>query len=220
MMEIQDRVAEAASRSGRSPADVQLVAVTKTVERDMVEAAYAAGLRHFGENRVQDMRRKFEEPIGPESVVHLIGHLQTNKARDAVRYCDIIESVDRISLVNALQHRCELENRSLDVLLQVNIAGEEQKHGCSPDDIEELLDHALKQPALNVTGLMTIAPLVDDAEATRPVFRGLRELRDRLQADYPNAQLTQLSMGMTNDYWIAIEEGATMIRLGRAIFEG
>lgn len=220
MMAIQDRVAHAAAHSGRSPADIQLVAVTKTVERDMIEAAYAAGLRHFGENRVQDMRRKFDEPIGPDGVVHLIGHLQTNKARDAVRYCDVIESLDRASLVDALQHRCELENRTLDVLLQINVAGEEQKHGCPPDEVGELLAYALQQSDLNVIGLMTIAPLVEEAEETRPVFQGLRELRDRLQEEHPDATLSELSMGMTNDYWVAIEEGATMIRLGRAIFEG
>jgi PLP dependent protein len=220
IMTIQDRVSDAATCSGRSTADIQIVAVTKTVEREMVDAAYAAGLRHFGENRVQDMKRKFEEPVGPDSVVHLIGHLQTNKARDAVRYCDIIETVDRISLVDALQRRCELEDMVLDILVQVNIAGEEQKHGCSPTDVDDLIAHASKQPNLKIRGLMTIAPLVDDAEETRPVFRGLRELREDLLARNPHLDLEQLSMGMTNDYWIAIEEGATMIRLGRAIFEG
>jgi PLP dependent protein len=220
LMTIQDRIRESAERAGRSPADIQLVAVSKTVDRDMVEAAYAAGVRHFGENRVQDMRQKFEQPIGPDSVVHLIGHLQTNKARDAVRYCSIVESVDRASLVDALQKRCEVEDSTLEILLQVNVAGEEQKYGCDPADVSELLNHALKQDRLNVRGLMTIAPLVDEAEETRPVFRGLRELRDRLQDEHPDADLGQLSMGMTNDYWVAIEEGATMIRLGRAVFQG
>ena len=220
LMAIQDRVSEAAARSGRTTADIQLVAVTKTVDRDMIEAAYAAGLRHFGENRVQDMRDKFEVSVGPDCVVHLIGHLQTNKARDAVRYCQIVESVDRTSLVDALQRRCELEQVTLDILIQVNIAGEEQKHGCDPNELEELVVYAAKQPNLQVRGLMTIAPLVDDVEETRAVFRGLRESRDRLQEQHKNLQLTHLSMGMTNDYWVAIEEGATMIRLGRAIFQG
>ncbi|MEX2425587.1 MAG: YggS family pyridoxal phosphate-dependent enzyme, partial [Thermomicrobiaceae bacterium] len=175
---------------------------------------------HFGENRVQDMRRKFEKPVGPDASVHLIGQLQTNKARDAVRYCQIVESVDRQELVDALQRRCEVESCSLDVLIQVNISGEEQKAGCDPSELDALVRYAASQPGLRVKGLMTIAPLVDDAEETRPVFRGLREARDRLQERHPELQLDELSMGMTNDYWIAIEEGATMIRLGRAIFQG
>lgn len=220
LIEIQDRIAESAATSGRTSADVQVVAVTKTVDRDMVEAAYAAGARHFGENRVQDMRTKFEEPVGPDSVVHLIGHLQTNKARDAVRYCQIVESVDRESLVDALQRRCEIDNVRLDILIQVNVAGEEQKHGCAPEALETLICHAAEQPNLNVRGLMTIAPLVDNVEDTRPVFRGLRETRDALQARHPQVDLAHLSMGMTNDYWVAIEEGATIVRLGRAIFQG
>ncbi len=220
LLAIQDRVADAAATAGRPVSDIQLVAVSKTVDRDMVEAAYAAGVRHFGENRVQDMRQKFEQSVGPGSVVHLIGHLQTNKARDAVRYCSIVESVDRISLVDALQKRCEVDDSTLEILLQINIAEEEQKYGCDPGNAAELLDHALAQDRLTVRGLMTIAPLVDDVEETRPVFRGLRELRDTLQESRPSAELSQLSMGMTNDYWIAIEEGATMIRLGRAIFQG
>lgn len=219
LMEIQDHIGEAATKSGRSTADVQLVAVSKTVERDMIEAAYSAGVRHFGENRVQDMRRKFDQTVGPESVVHLIGHLQTNKARDAVRVCQIVESVDRESLVDALQRRCELEGTLLDILIQVNISGEDQKHGCDPDDLEPLLVYAAKQPNLRVQGLMTIAPLVDEVEDTRLVFRGLRETRDRLQDTHTDLGLPHLSMGMTNDYQVAIEEGATIVRLGRAIFE-
>ena len=220
LLTIQDRVRDAARKCDRNPAEIRLVAVTKTVERDMVEAAYAAGVRDFGENRVQDMRQKFEDPVGPDAVVHLIGHLQTNKARDAVRYCQIVESVDRTSLVDALQRRCEIEKKDLDILLQINVAGEEQKHGCSPDDAPALIEHLLQQSRLRLRGLMTIAPLVDDPETTRPVFAGLQELRDDLQRKYPEAPLDELSMGMTNDYWVAIEEGATMIRLGRAIFEG
>jgi PLP dependent protein len=220
LIAIGERIALAASRAGRSPADIKLIAVSKTVDREMVEAAYAAGVRHFGENRVQDMRRKFETPVGPDTTVHLIGQLQTNKARDAVRYCQIVESVDRKELVDALQRRCELESTTLDVLIQVNIAREEQKAGCDPDELDDLIAYAAAQSSLHLRGLMTIAPLVDDAEETRSVFRGLREARDKLHERYPDLQLSELSMGMTNDYWVAIEEGATMIRLGRAIFQG
>jgi PLP dependent protein len=220
LMTIQDKIAEAAERSGRSAGDVQLVAVSKTVERDMIEAAYNAGVRHFGENRVQDMRRKFEESIGPDCVVHLIGPVQTNKARDAVRYSQIVETVDRPELADALQRRCEIEEKIIDVLIQVNIAGEEQKHGCAPDELCSLADYADGKPNLRLKGLMTIAPLVDDAEEARLVFRGLREMRERLCEQRPDLNLTELSMGMTNDYWVAIEEGATLVRLGRAVFRG
>ena len=220
LMTIQGRIQDAAARAGRKPSSVQLVAVSKTVDRDMIEAAHAAGIRHFGENRVQDLRAKFEQPLGDDVTVHLVGHLQTNKARDAVRYSDIVESVDRPSLIEALQRRCELKSRDLDVLIQVNVAGEEQKHGCAPEDTRMLVELADAQPNLQVRGLMTIAPLEIESEATRPVFRALRELRDQLQAELPSIDLGELSMGMTNDFEVAIEEGATMIRLGRAIFEG
>ena len=220
LMAIQHRVREAAESCARSPGDVQLTAVTKTVDLDMVEAAYAAGVRHFGENRVQDLRRKFEQRPGPECTVHLIGPLQTNKVRDAVRYADLIETVDRESLIDAIERRCEFEQKHIEILIQVNVAGEAQKHGCSPEHVDTLLTRINEMPRLVVRGLMTIAPLVDDPEDVRPVFRQLRELRDASQERHPDVHLTELSMGMTNDYWVAIEEGATMIRLGRAIFDG
>lgn len=220
LIEIQDHINDAAARSGRSVADIELVAVSKTVEREMVEAAYGVGVRRFGENRVQDLRKKFEEPIATDVVVHLIGHVQTNKARDAVRYADVIESVDRVSLVDALEKRCQIEERSIDVLIQVNIADEDQKFGCTPDNAAELVRYTDSMEHLTVRGLMTIAPLVDDVEDVRPVFRGLRELRDSIGDAHPGIDLHHLSMGMTNDYWVAIEEGATMIRLGRAVFQG
>ncbi len=216
--ETQARIHRAAERAGRSPNEITVVAVTKTVDRPAVDRAYALGLRHFGENRVQAALAKFSEPLPNDAVLHLIGHLQTNKAQPAAQLFHIIESVDRQSLIDALQHRAAIAQREIDILIQVNIAGETQKSGCSPDDAATLTANVLEQPNLRLRGLMTIAPLVTDPEDTRAVFRGLRILRDHLQEAFPSADLRHLSMGMTNDFEIAIQEGATMVRIGRALF--
>lgn len=222
--QVRKRVRAAAERAGRDPDLIRIVGVTKTLAadaNDIVVQAFAAGLRDFGENRVQDAARKVSAALKPAleagAHFHLIGHLQTNKARDAVRLFSLIHSVDRTGLVDALQRRAEREGKRQDILLQVNVAREEQKHGCAPEDAEGLLEYAAQQPNLRVRGLMTIAPLVDNPEATRPVFAALRDLRDRLKAS-TGIDLPELSMGMTNDYEVAIEEGATIIRVGRAIF--
>ncbi len=195
-----------------------IVGVSKTVGRDAVDRAYTAGVRHFGENRVQDAKDKFEPPLPSDAHLHLIGYLQTNKARDAVSLFDTIHSVDRLSVVEALEKRAEQAEKRLRVLIQVNVAGEEQKHGCSTSDAEDLVLAANSCEHLDVHGLMTIAPLVSTPEEARPVFRGLRELRDMIQTTHPELDLTQLSMGMTNDFQVAIEEGSTLVRIGRAIF--
>jgi len=215
---IEAAVAAAAARAGRDAAAVTVVAVSKTVEREAVDAAFAAGIRHFGENRVQTALAKFGDPPRPAGMgLHLIGQLQTNKARPAVGLFDLVESVDRSSLVEALAREADRVGRCLPVLLQVNVAGEARKAGCAPDDAAALVAEVLATAALDLRGLMTIAPLVDAMEATRPVFRGLRELRDGLRDRYP-VRLDVLSMGMTNDYPVAVEEGATAIRVGRALF--
>ena len=173
-------VADAARSSGRQPEDVTIVAVTKTVDRDVIDAAYALGLRHFGENRVQDARRKLADlrPLPAEAVLHLIGQLQSNKAKPAVALFDIIESVDRMSLIDALEKEAERRGEPVSVLLQVNIAREPQKAGCMPESASELMERLVRSPWLRPRGLMTMAPLVADAEETRPVFSGLRALRD------------------------------------------
>ena len=216
--ETSERIDRALARAGRNPNDVTLVAVTKTVERPAVDRAYEIGLRHFGENRVQAAQAKFSEPLPADAVLHLVGQLQTNKAQPAVHLFDIVESVDRRPMIDALQRRAANAGREIDILIQVNIAGEAQKAGCRPEDAAAVVAHALDQPNLRLRGLMTIAPLVTDPEDTRPVFRGLRLLRDRLQEGFPGVHLRHLSMGMTNDFEIAIQEGATMVRLGRAVF--
>lgn len=217
--QVQASITEAVLRAGRDPAEVTLVAVSKTVERPEIDEAYGLGLRHFGENRVQDAARRFDPPLSPDIHLHMIGQLQTNKARQAASLFNLIESVDRPSLVQSLDkeaHRCQ---RPMPVLIQVNIAGEAQKAGCDPEQAGALV--ALVQAAswLRLRGLMTIAPLVGNPEDVRPVFAGLRALRDHLLEANPTLPLDVLSMGMTDDYPVAIAEGATEVRIGRAIFQ-
>ena len=215
---VVETVRETALRCGRDPAEVRLIGVTKTVGRPEVDAAYAAGLRDFGENRVQDAQEKFSPVLPADARLHLIGHLQTNKVRPAVKLFDFIHSVDRSSLLFALDREAARQDREMAVLIQVNVAAEPQKHGCRPEELPALLDAADGLDHVRVVGLMTIAPLVDDADEVRWVFRSLRELRDEMRHAIPRAQLTELSMGMTNDFTVAVEEGATMVRVGRAIF--
>lgn len=212
-------VARAAERSGRDRSSVTAVGVCKTVGRDVVDQAYAAGIRHFGENRVQDAVAKFAEPLPADATLHMIGQLQTNKANVAARLFSVIESVDRLSLIVELEKQAAKLNRVIPVLLQVNIAGESQKAGCDPAESQSLLQEILMRPNLSIEGLMTIAPLVDNPEAVRHFFSGLRNLRDQL-AFTCGKPLPHLSMGMSNDFAVAIEEGATLVRVGRALFHG
>lgn len=218
--EVRTAVLAAAVRAGRDPASVTVVGVCKTVGRETVDEAYAAGLRHFGENRVQDAAQKFAVPLPDGATLHMIGQLQSNKAGVAARLFDIVESVDRLSLIDELDRQATKRDTVLPVLLQVNVAREAQKAGCSPDDAAALAAAIRARPHLGLRGLMTIAPLETDAEAARPVFAGLRTLRDRLRDEHPDNPLHVLSMGMSNDFAVAIEEGATHIRVGRAIFGG
>jgi pyridoxal phosphate enzyme (YggS family) len=220
LAQVRHRLAEAALRAGRSPEAVTLVGVCKMADRPAIDEAYAAGLRHFGENRVQEAQAKFGAGRPVDLVLHLIGHLQTNKARDAVRLFQIVESADSTRLLDELDRQAARAGRVMPVLLEVNIAGEASKQGASADEAEALAAHAFTRPYLQPRGLMTVAPLVDDAEAARPVFVALRGLRDRLCERHPDWSLPELSMGMTNDFEVAIEEGATIIRVGRAIFTG
>ena len=215
---VRIQIADAARRVGRRPEDVTLVAVSKTVGRSEVDAAIALGLRHFGENRVQDASRKLAEPR-PEGVrLHLIGQLQSNKAKPALAMFDLIESVDRLSLIEALEHVCERLGEPQPVLLQVNVAREPQKAGCDPDTAPQLMERLVSSPWLQPRGLMTMAPLVGDPEAVRPIFAELRAMRDALQRRHADVNLGTLSMGMSNDFQVAIEEGSTSTRIGRAIF--
>ncbi len=207
---LQHRIARACERAGRSPGEVTVVAVSKTFNVDAIESAFKAGLRHFGENRVQEAIPKIEQlqRLKPDIVWHMVGHLQTNKAKTAASIFDIIHSVDSLRLAEVLNN---CSQKKLRVLIQVNVAGEATKSGFALTDVHDAVRQISRLQNLEVEGLMTIAPLVENAEEVRPVFRQLRQLRDALG-------LKHLSMGMTDDFEVAIEEGATLLRIGRAIF--
>jgi len=215
---IRNRVAIAANHGGRNADDVTIVAVCKTFPRTMVDAAYEAGLRVFAENRVQEARDKFAEPLPIDANVHLVGQLQSNKVKRAIGLFSCIESVDRESLIEGLEREAARREAIVPVLLQVNIAREAQKSGCDPDHAGSLLDLLATSPHLRCDGLMTIAPFVEDAEETRVVFRDLHLLRDKFRQRHPMLPLDILSMGMSNDFEVAIAEGATHVRIGRALF--
>jgi pyridoxal phosphate enzyme (YggS family) len=213
---VNRRLAEAARQAGRDPATVRLVAVSKTVAAASLSQAVAAGQRLFGENYVQEAKGKIAA-LGPGLSWHLIGSLQTNKAREAVALFDLIHAVDRLKLAEALESAAARLGKVQAVLLQVNLAGEAGKSGAAPEAVPELLKAAAGLPHLEVAGLMTMPPWFADPEAARPFFRALRELRDRLRTlvDLP---LPELSMGMSGDYEVAVAEGATLVRVGTAIF--
>ena len=219
--QVQSNIVQAAERVGRRLDEVTLVAVSKTKPVELIKQAYHLGLRDFGENRVQDALPKIAEFRHAELqpvTWHMIGHLQRNKVNKVVGSFDSVQSVDNLQLAQALNsHAAELEIR-IAVLLQVNVSGEESKEGMTPEETSALAQQITALPHLDVQGLMTIAPQVQDPEEVRPVFRALRELRDRLRNQVPQSTWHHLSMGMTDDYGIAIEEGATIVRVGRAIF--
>jgi len=194
------------------------VAVTKGVPAAHMRAAYAAGLRHLGENRIQEARPKIAALADLADVTwHLVGHLQTNKAKDAVELFHVVHSADSERIVDALERRCAMAGRSLDVFLEVNVAGEAAKYGTTVTDVTALARRLQQCPHLTWVGLMTVAPLADEAEAVRPVFRQLHALREQLQE--ATGSPLKLSMGMSNDFHIAIEEGADIVRVGSAIFQ-
>jgi PLP dependent protein len=207
---VQEAVARACARAGRSSDDVLLIAVSKTMDAERVRMAVAAGVAALGENRVQEAREKIEA-LGRPVPWHLIGGLQTNKARDAARLFDWIHSVDRLELAQELSRRAHSAERTLNILLQVNLGDEPQKGGVASSETKRLGEAVAGLPGLRVRGLMAIPPAAPTPELTRPHFRALRELRDSLGLEH-------LSMGMSADYEVAIEEGATMVRVGTAIF--
>ncbi len=215
---VQAQVAEAALDAGHDPDGVTLIAVSKTFPREDVDAAWSFGIRHFGENRVQEAQRKFEAPLPENATLHLIGNLQSNKAKFVPGLFSVVDSVDRGSIIKALDNAATSAGVTLDVLLQVNVAGEQQKAGCRLDEAAGLIQQIAAAGPLIPRGLMTIAPIDAEGEALHAVFRQLRELRDELQARFPELDLAQLSMGMSNDYREAIAEGATQVRIGRALF--
>jgi len=216
LQSVRQRVAAACRRSGRDPAAVTLLAVSKSQPPDLIRAAADAGLDLFGENRVQEAKAKISQCPG-HLRWHMIGHLQSNKCRDAVSLFSMIQSVDSLSLAEEINKWAAHFAKTMPVLLEINIAGESSKFGCSPEKLPALLPLLNSLPKLEIHGLMTIAPFAADPEKARPVFRRLRQL----QADCEQilgAPLPHLSMGMTGDFEVAIEEGATIIRLGTALF--
>ena len=212
---VRENIARAAARAGRSAAAVRLMAVTKTVGEEAIRAAVTAGIDLLGENYVQEAKRKIEL-LGRRCEWHLIGRLQTNKAKYAVRLFDMIQAVDRLELALELDRRARQAGRVVPVLVEVNIAAEATKSGVPLEAAQELVRAILPLAGLSLQGLMTMPPWFDDSEDARPYFAALRRLRDRLAAD--GISLPHLSMGMSQDYEVAIEEGATIVRIGRAIF--
>lgn len=244
--DVRERIAAAARRVGRDPAEVTLVAVSKLQPAETVAAAYAAGVRLFGENRVEEAgpkTRAVAALVAPNSppIWHMIGHLQSRKAQDVLSWASMVHSVDSVKLAARLSRFVSsppappsCQERELDsllpsqggsrgegvlpILLEVNVSGEASKQGFRPAELPGAVEMIAALPGLRIEGLMTMAPIAEDPEAVRPVFAGLRRLRDDLAHRFPTADLRRLSMGMTDDFEIAIEEGATLVRVGRAIF--
>jgi len=223
---VQKRMADAARRAGRNPEEITLVAVTKAIEPAIVKQAIALGLRDFGENRVQEA--EWKAPLLPEVTWHMIGHLQRNKVKKALLIFDLIHSVDSLRLAQEIDRRASRIGARVPVLLEVNLSGEATKYGfrmapCVTRGEEKeaffsYVEEILRLPCLQVKGLMTMAPLVAQPEEARPYFQRLRGLREELREKFSQACWEDLSMGMTDDFEVAIEEGATMVRTGRAIF--
>lgn len=213
---VRDRIAAACARAGRDPGSVRLVAVSKTVPVAGVAEALAAGQTLFGENRVQEALAKMSE-AGPEATWHLVGHLQKNKARHAAGAFELIHGLDDSELALELDRRAAIRSMTQPVLVQANLSGEATKRGSDEDGLMPLLTAVAGLPHLELRGLMIIPPPVDDPELSRPWFRRLKDLRDRA-ASILAQPIPELSMGMTDDFEVAIEEGATLVRIGRAIF--
>ncbi|HSR52740.1 MAG TPA: YggS family pyridoxal phosphate-dependent enzyme [Acidobacteriota bacterium] len=211
------RIERAAQKASRDPGSIQLLAVSKTFSAAIVADAVAAGQKAFGENRVQEGESKIPVLEKQDLEWHLIGPLQSNKVKRAVRLFDVIQTVGRPKILRKISREAESLGQLKSIYIQCNIGGEEQKFGCAPEDAAELVKEAVSRPGLQVKGLMAIPPYLKDPEAVRPYFRQLRELRDRIQ-DQTGVELAGLSMGMSHDFEAAIEEGSTLIRVGTAIF--
>ena len=219
---IHERITQAARRAGRSAEDVRLMAVSKTVPAAPIVEAYQAGQRLFGENRVQE----FADKSGPlqelrAAEFHMIGHLQSNKAAKQSNSSTLVDSLDSAKLADRLNAAAERQGRILQVLIEINIGGEQAKTGVSPDspELESILAGAPNWPHLRLQGLMTVPPFTDDPEGARPYFLRVRELRDQIAArNLPGVDMNVLSMGMSHDFEVAIEEGSTCVRIGTAIF--
>ncbi|MEW6429551.1 MAG: YggS family pyridoxal phosphate-dependent enzyme [Thermodesulfobacteriota bacterium] len=218
LAEIRRRIDAACRRAGRDPRQVRLLAVSKRQDEARVRAAVAAGQRLFGENYLQEAAARIARFGRGELSWHFIGHLQSNKAAQAAELFDMVETVDRVRIMAALDKRCGALGRTLDILLQVNVGREGQKSGVLPEEAEELARAAAQFPALRLRGLMTMPPFADEPEASRPHFRALAELAGELRPLFADPGHIELSMGMSADFEIAVEEGATIVRVGTLLF--
>lgn len=217
LISVRQRMARAAAASGRPVEDITLIAVSKTVGETEIRQAALWGVSDFGENRARDLALK--QQAFPDLKWHMIGRLQTNKVKEVMGRCILIHSLDRWNLAEEMERRAKAMNITVDALLQVNIAGEEQKGGLFPYDVEAFLDSVGQLRSLRIKGLMTIAPEVDNQEKTRPIFRELYRIQQKfMEQKWPNVDLKCLSMGMSQDFEVAIEEGANLVRVGSAIF--
>ena len=218
LYQVQENMKEACRRSGRAESDVTLIAVSKTKPVELIQEAIEYGQVDFGENKVQELTGKYE--ILPKNLRwHMIGHLQRNKVKYIVDKATLIHSVDSLRLAETISMEAQKKNVTVPVLIEVNVAQEESKFGTACEETLDLIEEAAKLPNIRIEGLMTIAPFVDDPEENRPVFRKLKQLSvDIMEKNINNVNVNILSMGMTNDYEVAIEEGATMVRVGTGIF--
>ena len=223
LRDFQEEISLVCSQLGRDPDDIILVGATKYAEADAVLEAVKAGLCHVGENRVQDAQRKFSalKQAPHEVTKHFIGHLQSNKVKSAVEEFDLIQSVDSVKLVELIEKYASRLKKTVDILIQVNVSGEEQKFGVAPEEADALLEEAASCEHIRVWGLMTIAPFTGDADMVRSCFKGLKAMYDRyaeIYQEHIRVRMSVLSMGMTDDYVIALEEGANMVRIGTKLF--
>lgn len=222
---VRDRISAAASRSHREPAVIRLVCVTKNVPTEMIKKALAVGISDIGESRIQEAEKKFRQfaEAGISPTCHLIGHLQTNKAGKAVKMFELIQSVDSIRLAKEINRRAESIGKIQNCLLEVKVSEEESKYGCPPEALGELIEAAAGLKNIRILGLMTMPPFFDDPELARPYFRKAKDLYDKFYSSFsfpnPYSPFPILSMGMSGDFEVAIEEGSNMVRVGTAIFK-
>ncbi len=215
---LREKIEKACLKANRNPDEIKVVAVSKTHPVEKIIEGYNAGLRIFGENRVQEAREKFERLKDYSIEWHLIGHLQKNKVKYAVNIFDFIHSIDSVELAEKVEKRLEQSGKTIKGFIQVKLSEEETKHGVDPDKLDIVADYCSKLSYLKIIGLMTVPPYFEDVEKVRPYFARLRKLKDELNKSFFNGKLTELSMGMTHDFDVAIEEGATYVRIGTGIF--
>ncbi|WP_457755905.1 YggS family pyridoxal phosphate-dependent enzyme [Thermodesulfatator indicus] len=215
---ILEKIAKAADKAGRKPEEVKLLGASKTQPPEKIREAFAAGLSLFGENYVQEAKKKKEALADLPLTWHLIGYLQRNKAKDALKIFDLIETVDREAIATELEKRAARLEKVVPVFIEVNVGGEETKAGVAPEELPALVECVLGLSHLRLEGLMTIPPYREDPEEVRPFFVRLRELKEDLERRFPEAKFRELSMGMSHDFHVAVEEGATIVRVGTALF--